>query len=134
MDIQDGARLCGRSWVYGRGHLSIGPDTWISPGGEFFTSPDATIEIGRNCDIGPGCSFITGSHEIGGPKRRAGRGWASPIRVESGCWIGAKSILLGGVTIGPGSVLAAGSVVVKSVNGGYLAAGVPAKQKKELRQ
>jgi maltose O-acetyltransferase len=132
IEIGDDTRLCGRSWVYGRGRLSIGANTWISPGAEFFTNPDAPIEIGSNCDIGPGCSFVTGSHDIAGPDRRAGAGWAAPIQVETGCWIGAKSLILGGTTIGSGSVVAAGAVVVQSVPGDCLAAGVPAKPKKDL--
>ena len=47
-------------------------------------------------------------------------------------WIGMDVILLGGVTIGNGSVIAAGSVVTKSIPENVLAGGVPAKVIKSL--
>ncbi len=52
--------MCGRGWIYGRGRLSIGNDTWLSPGVIFHTHLDAPIIIGSNCDIGPSVEFITG--------------------------------------------------------------------------
>jgi len=47
-------------------------------------------------------------------------------------WIGMDVIVLGGVTIGNGSVIAAGSVVTKSIPENVLAGGVPAKVIKSL--
>ena len=132
LEIGEGVCICGRGWIYGRRNLSIGDRTWISPGVEFFTHLDAPIEVGSDCDIGPNCCFVTGSHDIAGPTRRAGVGWAAPINVGAGNWLGAKSMLLGGVTIGCGAIVAAGSVVTSAVPDNCLAAGVPAKVKKEL--
>ena len=51
----------------------------------------------------------------------------SPVRIKKGAWIGLHSIVLGGVTIGEGSVIAAGSVVTKNVPDFALAGGTPAK-------
>ena len=83
-----GVSFCGRSWIYGRGNLSIGDDTWISPGALIFTNTEVDITIGKSCDIGPGVEFITGSHHLGSSARRAGTGFAKAITVEDGVWIG----------------------------------------------
>lgn len=130
--ILPGANFCGRSWIYGRGNLYIGHDTWISPGAVIHTHLDADIQIGARCDIGPSVEFITGSHVIGTSQRRAGNGTALPISVGDGCWIGARTVILGGVKIGDGSVVAAGSVVTRDVPANVLVAGVPARVKREL--
>jgi maltose O-acetyltransferase len=124
--------FCGRGWIYGRGLLSIDDQTWLSPGVVFYTNTKASIVIGKNCDVGPGVEFITGSHLIGNSDRRAGVGTTSSIVIGDGCWIGAKSIILAGVVIGGGSVVAAGSVVTKYVPENSLVAGVPAEIKRSL--
>ena len=49
------------------------------------------------------------------------------------CWIGARAVILPGVTIGDCSVVAAGSVVTKDVPPYTMVAGNPAKVKKDLR-
>jgi acetyltransferase-like isoleucine patch superfamily enzyme len=49
------------------------------------------------------------------------------VIIEDDCWIAANSILLAGVTIGKGSVVAAGSVVTENVPPYSVVAGVPAK-------
>jgi len=53
---------------------------------------------------------------------------ASPIRVEDFAWIGARVLILKGVTIGRGAVVAAGSVVTKDVSPFAIVAGNPARQ------
>ena len=75
---------------------------------------------------------MTGSHQTGPSERRAGAGTAKEIVVESGCWIGARVLVLGGVTIGAGSIVAAGAVVTRDVAPNTLVAGVPAVKKKDL--
>lgn len=126
--------VCGHGFVYGRGDFSIGEGTWVSPGTIVRTHPSAPIKIGCNCDIGPCVDFITGSHEISNPKRRAGVGVALPIEIGDGCWIGAHTIILGGVRVGVGCVIAAGSVVACDLPDNVFAAGVPAQVKKHLSE
>jgi maltose O-acetyltransferase len=67
-------------------------------------------------------------------QRRAGEGVANSIEIGDGCWIGARSIILGGVRIGEGSVVAAGSVVTRDVPSNVLIAGVPACIKRKLEE
>jgi len=52
---------------------------------------------------------------------------AKPITLEEGVWVGTNSIILSGVTIGKGAVVAAGSVVTKDVRAGCLVSGIPAR-------
>jgi maltose O-acetyltransferase len=130
--VGESASVCGRGWIYGRGHFQIGARTWLSPAVMVYTHLDAPIEIGDNCDIGPGVEFVTGGHSVGAATRRAGPGKAGPIRVKNGCWVGAGARILGGVTIGSGVVVAAGAVVTSDVPDNVLVAGVPAVVKKSL--
>jgi maltose O-acetyltransferase len=52
---------------------------------------------------------------------------SAPITIGEGAWIGTRSIVLGGVTIGARAIVAAGSVVTKDVPPGAVVAGVPAR-------
>ena len=122
--------ICGRSWIYGRGNFDVGDDTWISPGLTIYTHLEATISIGKSCDVGPDVEFVTGGHLIGDNRRRAAEGIAQSISVGDGSWIGARSLILGGVSIGSGAIVAAGSVVTKDIPSNALAAGVPAVVKR----
>ena len=125
--------FCGRGWIFGRGRLEIGSGTWLSPGVIIHTHRDAPVHIKDRCDIGPGVEFVTGGHEIGTAQRRAGKGTAEAIVVEAGCWVGAKALILGGVTISAGSIVAAGAVVTRDVPPNTLVAGVSARNKRELK-
>lgn len=127
-----GVSICGPSWFYGRGEVRIGAGSWLSPGARLYSHQDAPIEIGERCDIGHELCIVTGSHELGPESRRAGAGTAAPVRIGDGCWIGAKTLILGGSTIGPGAIVAAGSVVTGDIPANVLAAGVPAVVKKQL--
>lgn len=132
VDLGKDARICGSGWIYGRGHLSVGDGSWLSPKVIIHTHADARIQIGDRCDIGPGVKFITGGHLMGNSQRRAGAGTAKSIVIGNGTWVGAESTILGGVTIGEGCIVAAGSVVTKDVPPNVLVAGVPASVKKQL--
>lgn len=62
-----------------------------------------------------------------------GQALYAPVRIGRGAWIGARSIILKGVTIGPGAVVGAGSVVTKSVDAFTIVAGNPARLVREVR-
>lgn len=111
-------------------NVSIGGNTFINTG--CFFQSDARISIGRNCGVGMQVMFSSPSHEIGGATKRSGPMYANPITVEDGCWIGTRAVILQGVTIGHGCIIAAGAVVVKDCEPNGLYAGVPAKRKKDL--
>ena len=89
--------------------VAIGPETWVNHRCYFDTR--ARIEIGRACDLGEEVMLCTSAHEPGTRERRAGTFAPKPIVVGDGVWIGARAMLLPGVTVGDGCVVAAGSVV-----------------------
>ena len=93
------------------------------------------IIIGNDVNIGSGC-LITDSdaHSIRWQDRLNGDHniKAAPIHIGDKVFIGARSIILKGVTIGEGSVIGAGSVVTKDVPANAIVAGNPAKVVKML--
>ena len=86
-----------------------------------------SVTIKENTAIAFDVMICTSSHKIGSSSKRAGESQRKPIIIGKGCWIGARSIILPGVTIGDGCVIAAGSVVNKDCNSNSLYAGNPAK-------
>jgi len=58
----------------------------------------------------------------------------APIRVDKGAWLGARVIVLKGVTIGEGAIIGAGSVVTKSIPAWTIAAGSPARVIREIQE
>jgi maltose O-acetyltransferase len=59
--------------------------------------------------------------------RRLGATWVAPVRICRGAYIGARAILLPGVTIGADAVVGAGAVVAQDVPAGMVVAGAPAR-------
>ena len=84
------------------------------------------LEIGDNVMIGPNVSLITTSHPLDPIQRRAFIE-ARPIKIENDVWLAAGAMIIGGVTVGKNSVVAAGSVVTRDVPPDSFVAGVPAK-------
>lgn len=105
--------------------LTVGKRGWINAGCYFDVSE--RITVGDDVAIGQQVLFLTTSHAVGGPLRRAGALINAPIRVGNGCWIGARSVILPGVTMGPGAIVAAGAVVTEDVAPNTLVGGVPAR-------
>lgn len=94
---------------------------------------DADIVIGNDVEVGFRVTFVNSSHQVGQDSHRAGKGFARPIVVGSGCWIGANVTILPGVTIGRGCVIGAGALVTKDCEPNGLYVGVPAKRIKTLQ-
>lgn len=84
------------------------------------------VDIGDDVLIGPNVSIITTGHPLEPSQRRDGV-TAAPIVIERNVWIAAGATIIGGVTVGENSVVAAGAVVTKDVPPNSLVAGVPAK-------
>ena len=105
--------------------LTVGDDTFINYGCFFDLS--APITIGNKCDIGYQAMFITATHMPGSAERRAGLPTSAPIVIEDGTWIGARAIIMPGVTVATGCIVGSGSVVVKSTQPHGTYVGAPAR-------
>lgn len=89
------------------------------------------VEIGEDTLIGPGVRIISYQHRYArGATIHSQPVIARPIHIGRDVWLGANSIILAGVTIGDGAVVAAGAVVRKDVPADTVVAGVPATVKK----
>ncbi|MFY0687748.1 MAG: acyltransferase [Cyclobacteriaceae bacterium] len=100
---------------------NIGPYSYVGCSGK--------ISIGRNVMISPRVGLYAENHEfdsIDVPMKEQGVS-KEFIVIEDDCWIASNTIVLAGVTIGKGSVVAAGSVVTKDVPQYSIVAGNPAK-------
>jgi acetyltransferase-like isoleucine patch superfamily enzyme len=75
--------------------------------------------------------LVTAGHPVEPDQRRA-YFTAAPITIETNVWIGAAATVLPGVTVGAGSVVAAGAVVTRDVPPATLVAGVPARVVRRL--
>lgn len=89
-----------------------------------------SVAIGDNVMMGPDVVILTKNHEIAYPDIpmiEQGYRKDQPVTIESDVWIGTRVIILPGVHIGSGSVIAAGAVVSKDVPNWTVVAGNPAK-------
>lgn len=98
--------------------------------GSFIVANDR-VEIGTGAAIAYGVTILT-SADPRTKLRKLYPKMTAPVIIGDYCWIGARSMILPGVTIGECSVVAAGSVVTKDVPPHCLVAGSPAIVKKKL--
>jgi maltose O-acetyltransferase len=117
-------------FYFGAPNVAIGEGTFINVG--CFFDESSQITIGRGCDIGMEVLLCTSSHDIGVAARRAGRQTSGPITIGDGCWLGARTTVLPGVTIAAGCVIAAGAIVTADTSPNTLYAGVPARAIRQL--
>ena len=115
------------------GQLYIGDGTHIGDNAIIDVSDNVTI--GNEVAIGPNCTVYTHDHNYTNTAVAAWKGGIikNPVIIKDGAWIGSGVTLLPGVTIGERAVIAAGSMVTKSVPPNTIWGGVPAKQIKEIK-
>lgn len=111
----------------------------------FYTDCGKNIHIGKNVFINMGCKFqdqggifiedgalighnvvLATLNHAASPKDR-GSMIPAPIRIGKNVWVGANAVILPGVTIGDGAIVAAGAVVNRDVPENTVVGGVPAK-------
>jgi maltose O-acetyltransferase len=128
---------------------SGGEEAWIEP--PFFCDYGSNLHLGRRCffnfncvvlDVcevrlgdfvfcGPGVQIYTATHPLEAKLRRE-QEFGKPITIGDDVWIGGAAILCPGVTIGPRTVIGAGSVVTRNVPADVFAAGNPCRVIREL--
>lgn len=109
--------------------LEIGDNTYIGECNNIRVA-GGFIRIGNNCLISQQNTFVTSNHLINKCQLIKDQEWSKDdnfIILEDDVWVGANSVILPGVTIHKGAVIAAGSVVTKEVPPYAIVAGIPAK-------
>ena len=112
---------------YYKNRMVIGDNVWI--GQHCFLHSAGGLSIGNNVGIGPGVRITTARHIERGrefPILFAELSLA-PVVLKDECNIGVNSVILSGVTIGRGSQIGAGAVVVEDVPDYAVVTGVPAR-------
>ncbi|NPV58478.1 MAG: hypothetical protein HPY75_02300 [Actinobacteria bacterium] len=78
--------------------------------------------------LGPYVNINCADHGMAlGEPMRFQQGSYGPVVIEEDCWIGSHSVILKGVTVGAGAVVAAGAVVTRDVPSLSIVGGVPAR-------
>lgn len=117
-----------------QGNVDIGEHSSVQTGSIFIGYGDretraGLITLGHHVRIAPFVQIIASNHrfeDLTRPISQQGHHLA-PITIEDDVWVAGRVIITAGVHIGHGSILAAGSVVTKSVPPLSLMAGIPAK-------
>ena len=107
-------------------NIEIGDNSGIGNNAKITSS----VTIGSNVMMGPNVSIYTSNHKFDRtdiPMIKQGHSETKPVIIENDVWIGANVIILPGVTIHEGSIIAAGAVVTKDVECYTIVAGNPAK-------
>lgn len=139
--ISSGVKLGGPgTYELARGsHIQKGARIWVGPGATLTLErgsaigPRSTVNVESGLTIGAGTRISwqvqlmdTDFHRITRPDGSASSHTA-PIRLGNHVLVGTGAMILKGVTIGDGAVIAAGSVVTRDVDGGEIVAGNPAR-------
>ena len=119
------------------GQIRLGDQVGVNARTIIQSTSDCPVVIGQDCIIGQSCLIIGGgSYDISDPEVVIRE---QPIRPDGGVvleenvWLGGKVTVLGGATVGRGSVLAAGSVVTRPIPAFSIAMGVPARVTRSRR-
>ena len=107
--------------------IRLGREVFVGFNCEFDVSE--RLWIGDHVLIAPGCFITDHGHRHGADQLIAAQGCESgPVCLEDDVWLGAQVIVLPGVTVGRGAIVAAGAVVNRDVASMSIVAGVPARQ------
>jgi acetyltransferase-like isoleucine patch superfamily enzyme len=113
------------------GSIRVGRKTGVNAQTIIQSTNDCPVVIKENCIIGQRCFIVGGgSYNIDRldiPIREQGIRMDGGVLLEEDVWLGANVSVLGGVTLGRGSVVAAGAVVTRSAGERSICMGVPAK-------
>jgi acetyltransferase-like isoleucine patch superfamily enzyme len=111
-------------------HIEVGENFFANY--NFIVLDGNYVRIGDNVWIAPNVGIYAAGHPLDVEDRIAGEEYAFPVTIEDNVWIGGSVSIIGGVTIGRNSVVAAGSVVIRDVPPDTLVAGNPARVVRKL--
>ena len=142
--IGDHSEIWATLVVQGNGRITVGPYSWIGSG--TIIGALTSIEIGSHAMISTEVHIYDNNNHPTDPRTRTkmceqgfhGDAWqwyhseSAPIVIGNNVWIGERSTILKGVSIGDGAIIAAASVVTHDVPAYSIAAGNPAHIVKKL--
>ncbi len=128
--VDDGFRLIPPFYTAGGDEIRLGRNVFVNQNCTFYDL--GGLDIGDDVMIGPNVSLITAGHPLEPLQRRAAT-IGKPILIERNVWIAAGATVIGGVTVGENSVVAAGSVVTRNVAPNTLVGGNPARVIRSIR-
>lgn len=108
----------------GGDEIRVGRNVFVNQNCTFYDL--GGLDIADDVMIGPNVSIITTSHPLE-PSQRRTTTIGKPIVIERNVWIAAGATIVGGVTVGESSVVAAGAVVTRDVPPNTLVGGNPAR-------
>jgi acetyltransferase-like isoleucine patch superfamily enzyme len=111
-------------YTVGGDEIRVGHNVFVNQNCTFYDL--GGIDIADDVMIGPNVSILTAGHPLEPSQRRAAT-IGKPIVIERNVWIAAGATIIGGVTVGQNSVVAAGSVVTKDVPRNTMVGGNPAR-------
>lgn len=129
LDVGEDARIhlgC-YLWSYGRRRVKlsggrIGQRTWVNR--DCCLDLRGGLEIGSDVSISPEVTILTAAHGVNDPEFRVED---RAVVIRDHVWIGTRAMILPGVTIGQGAVVAAGAIVTRDVPRLAIVAGAPAR-------
>jgi len=134
MKIGNSSLIQGPMHITGEGNpceqISIGTFTLIS--GSLHCDIGAPLQIGSRVRIGHDVSLLTVDHRVGPEEMRSGDRKFGTIEIGDGAWLASRVVVLPGVSIGAGAIVAAASVVTRDIPPNTLAVGVPARVVRNL--
>jgi acetyltransferase-like isoleucine patch superfamily enzyme len=111
-------------YTAGGDEIRVGHNVFVNQNCTFYDL--GGLDIADDVMIGPNVSIITTSHPLEPSQRRAAT-IGKPIVIERNVWIAAGATIVGGVTVGKNSIVAAGSVVTRNIPPNTLVGGNPAR-------
>jgi acetyltransferase-like isoleucine patch superfamily enzyme len=130
-----GLRVGARSWIADTvsiidpQNVEVGSRVSVGPHARLWASPNARLVIADDVLIGPNVIIVTANHGFAQRDVRVGDQpqIEQDVLIGRDAWIGANAVILPGIRIGEGAVVAAGSVVNRDVEPYAVVGGVPAR-------
>ena len=111
-------------------HIEVGDNFFANY--NFIVLDGNYVRIGDNVWIAPNVGIYAAGHPLDRDERIAGLEYTFPVTIGDNVWIGGSTTIIGGVTIGKDSIIGAGSVVIRDIPEGVLAAGNPCRVIRKL--
>jgi maltose O-acetyltransferase len=115
-------------WFYGRGSVrrsGCGIGAYSRINRKCCLDIRGGLRIGDNVSVSPEVTILTASHRVDDPAFRVEQ---RQVVIEDHVWIGTRAMIMPGVTLGRGCVIAAGAVVTRDVRPLAIVAGIPARE------